>query len=137
MTSTTEYDVFTTSNDGVLNSYCLNVKTRRRPNVDMHRVFDVFFCPQGNIISEFTEILIYDNCLVFSYIFSSLQFDSVCLRFNCANENTCYHTIAYCSIINLLWSLKSKMSTTFRSVSYGPCSRTGVMCVASDFGRII
>ena len=24
-------------------------------------------------------------------------------------------------------------STTFRSVSYGPCSRTGVTCVASDF----
>ena len=23
-------------------------------------------------------------------------------------------------------------STTFRSVSYGPCSRTGVTCVASD-----
>ena len=29
----------------------------------------------------------------------------------------------------------SKMSTMFRSVSYGPCSRTGVTCVASDFGR--
>ena len=27
----------------------------------------------------------------------------------------------------------SKMSTTFRSVSYGPCSRTGVTGVASDF----
>ena len=27
-----------------------------------------------------------------------------------------------------------KMSTWFRSVSYGPYSRTGVMCVASDFG---
>ena len=43
----------------------------------------------------------------------------------------------YCSIINLLWSLKSKMSTTFRPVIYGPCSRTGVTCVASDFGRKI
>ena len=32
--------------------------------------------------------------------------------------------IVYCNIINLLWSLMSKMSTTFRSVSYGPCSRT-------------
>ena len=28
-------------------------------------------------------------------------------------------------------------STTFRSVSYGPCSCTGVTCVASDFGGII
>ena len=36
----------------------------------------------------------------------------------------------YCSIINLLWSLMSKLSTTFRSVSYGPCSRIGVTCVA-------
>ena len=44
--------------------------------------------------------------------------------------------MVYCSIINLIWSLVSKMSTTFRSVSYGPCSRTGVTCVASDFGRI-
>ena len=44
--------------------------------------------------------------------------------------------IVYCSIINLLWSLKSKMSMTFRSVSYGPCSRTGVTCVASDFEAI-
>ena len=34
-------------------------------------------------------------------------------------------------------ALLSKMSTTFRSVSYGPCSRTGVTCVASDFGGII
>ena len=32
----------------------------------------------------------------------------------------------YCSIINLLWSLMLKMSTTFRSVSYGPCLRTDV-----------
>ena len=31
----------------------------------------------------------------------------------------------------------SKMGTTFRSVSYGPCSRTGFTCVASDFGGII
>ena len=31
----------------------------------------------------------------------------------------------------------SKMSTMFRSVSYGPCSRTGVTCVVSDFGGII
>ena len=31
----------------------------------------------------------------------------------------------------------SKLGTTFRSVSYGPCSRTGVTCVASDFGGII
>ena len=31
----------------------------------------------------------------------------------------------------------SKVSTTFRSVSYGPCPRTGVTCVASDFGGII
>ena len=30
----------------------------------------------------------------------------------------------------------SKMSTTFRSVSHGPCSRTGVTSVASDFGGI-
>ena len=45
--------------------------------------------------------------------------------------------MVYCSIINLLWSLMSKMSTTFRPVSYGPCSRTGVTCVASDFGGII
>ena len=45
--------------------------------------------------------------------------------------------MVYFSIINLLWSLMSKMSTTFRSVSYGPCSRTGVTCVASDFGGII
>ena len=37
----------------------------------------------------------------------------------------------HCSIINLLWSLMSK-SVTFRSVSYGPCSHTGVACVASD-----
>ena len=37
----------------------------------------------------------------------------------------------YCSIINLLWSLKSKMSTTFRPGIYGPCSRTGVTCVAT------
>ena len=44
--------------------------------------------------------------------------------------------MVYCSIINLLWSLMSKMSTTFRSVSYGPCSRTGFTCVASDFGEI-
>jgi len=29
------------------------------------------------------------------------------------------------------------MSTTFRSVSYGACSRTGVTCVAADFGGII
>ena len=36
-------------------------------------------------------------------------------------------------IIKLLWSLMSKRSTTFRSIDYGPCSRTGVMCVASDF----
>ena len=43
----------------------------------------------------------------------------------------------YCSIMNLLWSLMSKMSTTFLSVSYRPCSRTGVTCVASDFGGII
>ena len=28
------------------------------------------------------------------------------------------------------------MGTTFRPVSYGPCSRTGVTCVASDFGGI-
>ena len=40
----------------------------------------------------------------------------------------------YCSIINLLWSLMPKMSTMFRSVSNGPCSRTGVTWVASDFG---
>ena len=45
--------------------------------------------------------------------------------------------MAYCSIINLFWSLMSKLSTTFQSVSYGPCSRTGVTCVASDFGGII
>ena len=38
---------------------------------------------------------------------------------------------------HLLWSLMSKMSTTFQSVSYGPCSRTGVTCVSSDFGGII
>ena len=31
----------------------------------------------------------------------------------------------------------SKMSTTFRSVSYRPCSRNGVTCVASDFGGVI
>ena len=31
----------------------------------------------------------------------------------------------------------SKMSTTFRSVSYGTCSRSGVTRVASDFGGII
>ena len=37
-----------------------------------------------------------------------------------------------CNIINLLWSLKLKLSTTFRPVIYGPCSRTGVTCVASD-----
>ena len=43
--------------------------------------------------------------------------------------------MVYCSIINLLWSLMSKISMMFRSVSYGPCSRTGVTCVASDFGR--
>ena len=43
--------------------------------------------------------------------------------------------MVYCSIINLLWRLMSK-STTFPSVSYGPCSRTGVTCVASDFGEI-
>ena len=43
----------------------------------------------------------------------------------------------YCSIINLLWSLMSKMSTTFRSVSYGPCSCTGVTCVASDLPNIL
>ena len=30
----------------------------------------------------------------------------------------------------------SKLSTMFRSVSYGPCSHTGVTCVASDFGGI-
>ena len=36
------------------------------------------------------------------------------------------HDLLY-SIINLLWSLMSKMSTTFQSVSYGPCSRTGVL----------
>ena len=35
---------------------------------------------------------------------------------------------------NLLWSLMSKMSTTFRSVSYGPYSRTDFTGVASDFG---
>ena len=28
----------------------------------------------------------------------------------------------------------SKLSTMFRSISYGPCSHTGVTCVASDFG---
>ena len=41
----------------------------------------------------------------------------------------------YCStcIINLL----AMMSTTFRPVIYGPCSRTGVTCVVSDFGGII
>ena len=44
--------------------------------------------------------------------------------------------MVYCSIINLLWSLKSKMSTTFL-VQYRPCSRTGVACVVSDFGGII
>ena len=36
--------------------------------------------------------------------------------------------MVYCSVINLLWSLMSKMSTTFRPVSYGPCSLTGVTC---------
>ena len=41
--------------------------------------------------------------------------------------------MVYCSVINLLWSLMSKLSTTFRPVIYGPCSRTGVTCVASDF----
>ena len=41
------------------------------------------------------------------------------------------------SIIKLLWSLMSKMSTKFRSVSYRPYSRTGVTCVASDFGGMI
>ena len=45
--------------------------------------------------------------------------------------------MVYSSIINLVRSLMSKMSTTFRSVSYGPCSRTGVTSVASDFSRII
>ena len=45
--------------------------------------------------------------------------------------------MVYFSMINLLWRFMSKMSTTFRSVSYGPCSRTGVTCVASDFGGII
>ena len=28
-----------------------------------------------------------------------------------------------------------KMCTMFRSVSYGTCSRTGVTCVALDFGE--
>ena len=37
--------------------------------------------------------------------------------------------MVYCRIINLLWSLLSKMSTMFRSVSYRPCSCTGVTCV--------
>ena len=37
---------------------------------------------------------------------------------------------------HLLWSLMSKMSTTFQSISYGPCSRTGVTCVASDFANL-
>ena len=46
-------------------------------------------------------------------------------------------TMVYCSVINIFWSLMSKMSTTFRSVSYGLCSCTGVTCVASDFGGII
>ena len=45
--------------------------------------------------------------------------------------------MVYRSIINLLWSLMSKMSMTFQSVSYGPCSHTGVTCVAADFGGII
>ena len=40
--------------------------------------------------------------------------------------------VVYCSIINLLWSIMSKMSMTFWSISYGPCSCTGVTCVASD-----
>ena len=52
-------------------------------------------------------------------------------------QNTFRYGVYYCSIINLLWSLMSKMSTTFRSVSYGACSRTGVTCVASDVGEII
>ena len=32
--------------------------------------------------------------------------------------------MVYCSIINLLWSLMSKMSTMFQSVSYRLCSRS-------------
>ena len=48
-----------------------------------------------------------------------------------------YSIIVNCNIINLLWSLKSKLSMTFLHVIYGPCSRTGVTCVASDFGGII
>jgi len=38
---------------------------------------------------------------------------------------------------NLLWSINLSISTMFRPISYGPCSRTGVMCVGSDLGRII
>ena len=34
--------------------------------------------------------------------------------------------MVYFGIIYLLWSILSYMNTTFRSISYGPCSRTGV-----------
>ena len=45
--------------------------------------------------------------------------------------------MVYCSMIDLLRSIFVKASTTFQCVSYGPCSRTDVTCVASDFGGII
>ena len=56
-----------------------------------------------------------------------------CVVCGCAQEFTAIpvptvtkQPVGYCSIINLFRSLMSKMNTTFRSVSYGPCSRTGV-----------
>ena len=45
--------------------------------------------------------------------------------------------MVYCSMITYFGALFVEARTTFRSVSYGTCSRTGVTCVASDFGRII
>ena len=45
--------------------------------------------------------------------------------------------MVYLSMIYLLWSIFAEASTTLRPVVYGPCSRTGVTCVASDLGGMI
>ena len=79
----------------------------------------VLICIHKVFCFHFIYIYIYIYNIYNIYIYFLTKPANIEYNKYIAHETTVY---VHCSIINLLWSLMSKMSTTFRSVSYGPCS---------------
>ena len=103
-------------------------------NVWLHLVSNTD-CSQPRSISTRSTLLISNSCRFVEQISNA----SVSMSNPMQPLQSCHNMMSmivnilfmaprmvYCSIINnLFWSLMLKIITTFRSVSYGPCSCTG------------